>query len=131
MTIPARLSISFFAVLALLGVNLVIYFWSDIKRKSTFEEMRNAISRQILISSVQQDLSDFQKQVTLLSQITADARAGGGASPEDVALFNSRLDLIAKQIREVRAQTPGGRDGEGRCVRRRVRRARRLLAHLL
>ena len=106
MTIRRRLSLSFFAILALLGLNLIIYFWSDIKRKSTFEEMRNAISRQILISSLQQDLSDFQKQVTLLSQITADAGAGGGASPEDVALFNSRLDLIAGQIRQVRAQTP-------------------------
>jgi signal transduction histidine kinase/DNA-binding response OmpR family regulator len=106
MTIRRRLALSFFAILSLLGVNLIIYFWSDIKRKSTFEEMRSAISRQILISSVQQDLSDFQKQVTLLSQITADAGAGGGASPDDVAQFNSRLDLIASQLRQVRSQTP-------------------------
>ncbi len=106
MTIRRRLTLSFFAILCLLGLNLVIYFWSDIKRKSTFEEMRSAISRQILISSVQQDLSDFQKQVTLLSQITADAGAGGGASAEDVAQFDARLNLIAGQITAVRAQTP-------------------------
>jgi len=106
MTIRRRLTLSFFAILCLLGLNLVIYFWSDIKRKSTFEEMRSAISRQILISSVQQDLSDFQKQVTLLSQISADAGSSDGASPEDVAQFNSRLDLIAAQIHEVRSQTP-------------------------
>jgi signal transduction histidine kinase/DNA-binding response OmpR family regulator len=106
MTIRRRLTLSFFAILCLLGLNLVIYFWSDIKRKSTFEEMRSAISRQILISSVQQDLSAFQKQVTLLSQITADAGSSGGASAEDVAQFNSRLDLIAGQLHQVRNQTP-------------------------
>jgi signal transduction histidine kinase/DNA-binding response OmpR family regulator len=106
MTIRRRLTLSFFAILCLLGLNLVIYFWSDIRRKSTFEEMRSAISRQILISSVQQELSDFQKQVTLLSQITADAGAGGGASPEDVAQFNARLELVASELRDVRAQTP-------------------------
>jgi signal transduction histidine kinase/DNA-binding response OmpR family regulator len=106
MTIRRRLTLSFFAILCLLGLNLVIYFWSDIKRKSTFEEMRSAISRQILISSVQQDLSDVQKQVTLLSQISADAGSSGGASPEDIAQFNGRLDLIGGQIHEVRSQTP-------------------------
>ena len=62
MTIRRRLTLSFFAILCLLGLNLVIYFWSDIKRKSTFEEMRSAISRQILISSVQQDLSAFRSR---------------------------------------------------------------------
>ncbi len=131
MTIRRRLTLSFFAILCLLGLNLVIYFWSDIKRKSTFEEMRSAISRQILISSVQQDLSDFQKQVTLLSQITADAGAGGGASPEDIAQFDARLNLIAGQITAVRAQTPAGRSRQSGSLRRRVRRPELFLASLL
>jgi len=72
MTIRRRLALSHFAILLLLAFNLVVYYSSDLKRKSTFEELRRAISRQILISSIQQKLNDYQKQVSLLSQITAD-----------------------------------------------------------
>ena len=75
----------------------MIYFWSDLKRKSTFEELRRAVSTQILISSIHQQLNDYQKQVTLLSQIMADS-VSGGASPEEVAQFNTRLNAIGDQI---------------------------------
>src|SRR5438874_9896395 len=97
MTIRRRLILSYLAILTLLGLNLVIYFWSDQRRKSTFEELRRAVSRQILISSIHQQLNDYQKQVTLLSQIMADS-VSGGASAEEIAQFNGRLHAIGEEI---------------------------------
>jgi signal transduction histidine kinase/DNA-binding response OmpR family regulator len=117
MTIRRRLILSYFAILVLLGLNLAIYFWSDLKRKSTFEELRRAISRQVLISSIHQELNDFQKQVSLLSQDMGDSvysgdtvtkerlSSGGGVSTEESIRVNSRLDAVAGQIAQMRSQT--------------------------
>jgi signal transduction histidine kinase/DNA-binding response OmpR family regulator len=107
MTIRRRLTLSYFAIFLLLGCNLVIYFWSDSKRRSTFEELRRAITRQNLISSIQQELNDDQKHVTLLSQIMADAGGGAGAPPDEVARFGASLDGVDQQIRRLRAQSDG------------------------
>ena len=43
MTIRARLTLSYLAILVLLGINLIFYFWSDSRRQSSFEELRRAI----------------------------------------------------------------------------------------
>jgi signal transduction histidine kinase len=110
MSIRRRLTLSYCAILGLFALNLVIYFWSDQKRQSTFEELRRAISRQLLISSVQQRLTEYQKQVTLLSQITTDAN-GGGASPEEIATFNTGLDVVAGLLKQMR--TLSDADGKG------------------
>jgi len=110
MSIRRRLTLSYLAILALLAVNLVVYFWGDRRRQTTVEELRRAISRQILISSVQQKLSEYEKQVTLLSQITADANSGG-ASPEDIAAFNSRLEGVGEQLRKMSALSDAGGRG--------------------
>src|SRR6266567_9130738 len=110
MTIRRRLTLSYLAILALLGLNMVIYFWSDLKRKSTFEELRRAVSTQILISSIHQQLNDYQKQVTLLSQIMSDS-VSGGASPEEIAQFSTHLNGIGDQIRKMSAQS----DAEGKA----------------
>jgi two-component system, NtrC family, sensor kinase len=110
MSIRRRLTLSYIAILALLAVNLVVYFWGDRRRQSTVEELRRAISRQILISSVQQKLSEYEKQVTLLSQMTGDTNSGG-ASPEDIAAFNSRLDGIGDQLRKMSSLSDAGGRG--------------------
>ncbi|HLK65280.1 MAG TPA: response regulator [Bryobacteraceae bacterium] len=107
MTIRRRLILSYFAILVLLGLNLVIYFWSDFKRKTTFEELRRAISRQDLISSIHEELNDYQKQVTLLSQDMADVTSGG-TSAEEVSRVNVRLDHTESQIAQMRALSDAG-----------------------
>jgi hypothetical protein len=78
MTIRRQLALSYLAIFTLLGLNLLIYFWTDTMRQSAFEDLRRAISRQTLISSVQQQLGDYNKQVTLLVQITGE---GGPSAP--------------------------------------------------
>ena len=82
MTIRRRLTASFLVVLLLFGVNLVVFFWSNHKRRLTVEELQRASSRQLLLSSVREDLNDLQKQVNLLSQ---GFRSGRAAGPADSA----------------------------------------------
>lgn len=109
MTIRRRLTLSSIAILGLLAVNLVVYFWGDRRRQATVEELRRAISRQILISDIRQELSDYEKQVTLLSQINGDTNSGG-ANPAEIAAFNKGLDGVGRQLGQMSAlDDPDGR----------------------
>jgi signal transduction histidine kinase len=101
MTIRRRLSLSFLVILLLFTVNLVIYFWGNQRRETTVETLRRAISRQALISGLNQNLNDIQKQVTLLNQITPDA-AAGAADPAEIAQFSMQLQHIEKGIDNLR-----------------------------
>jgi len=100
MSIRRRLTLSFLAILTLLGLNLMVYSWSDLQRQSSFEELRRAIARQLLISSVNQKLSDFQKQVALLSQMLAGA-SSGGASAAEITQFDLQLQSVGGEIDEI------------------------------
>jgi signal transduction histidine kinase len=111
MSIRRRLILSFCTILFLLGLNLVIYFWSDLRRQASFEEVRRAIDRENLISSVQGQLNDVHKHVTLLSQVMAD-RGSEGASAEEIAKFNTGLDEVLDRINQIRAQSAAGGAGE-------------------
>src|SRR5436309_606141 len=106
MTIRRQLSLSYLGILLLLGCNLFIYLWTDTKREAAFEDLRRAISRQTLISSIQQQLGDYQKQVTLLSQITGDGLSV--PSREEIEQFDTRLDSIGREIQQVSAIADAG-----------------------
>lgn len=105
MTIRRQLTLSYLSILALLACNMVIYFWTDTKREAAFEDLRRAISRQTLITSIQQQLADYQKQVTLLSQITGEGGLSG-PSREEMDQFNGHLDSIGEEIQQVAMLTP-------------------------
>src|SRR5260221_3130754 len=105
MTIRRQLSLSYVGILLLLGCNLLIYLWTDTKREAAFEDLRRAISRQTLISSIRQQLGDYQKQVTLLSQITGEGRLRA-PSREELDQFGSHLDSIGQEIEQVSVLTP-------------------------
>ena len=100
MTIRRRLTLSFLTILGLLGLNLVIYFWGNHRRQSTVEDLRRAVRRQALISSIHENLDKIQKQVSLMSQGVADP--GGWARPEEVVHFKAQLAVIASQAGELR-----------------------------
>src|SRR5512140_645751 len=104
MTIRRRLVLSFLAILVLFGLNLVIYLAGNQKRQTTVEALRIAISRQILISSLRNDLGDIQKQVSLLSEIIGDT-AGGGVGAAEQAQFNAQLASIRRQMGELHDMT--------------------------
>jgi signal transduction histidine kinase/CheY-like chemotaxis protein len=102
MTIRRQLSLSYLGILLLLGCNLLIYLWTDTKREAAFEDLRRAISRQTLISAIQQEIGDYQKQVTLLSQ-----GEGGLTTPsrEDMERFEGNLHKIGSELRQIATLT--------------------------
>lgn len=106
MTIRARLTLSFLAVLALFAFNLVFSFWSDAKRESSFEDLRRAIQRQNLISAIEQELNNCEKQVTLISQIMTDSIARP-ASADAISQFNGRLDSVSEMIHRMSLLSAG------------------------
>ena len=106
MTIRRQLALSYMGILLLLGCNLLTSLWSDTKREAAFEDLRRAISRQTLISSIQQQLGDKQKQDMLLNQITGEG-AQSAPSSEDIDEFNRPLDAISQEIQQIAALTTG------------------------
>lgn len=101
MTIRWRLELSFLAILVFFGFNVAMHLWSGQKRRSGFEDMRRAVSRQILISSLHQNLNEIQKQVSLLGQAMAEVTMSG-IGPEEKTHFDTRLDAISDDISELR-----------------------------
>src|SRR6266699_1103880 len=104
MTIRRRLIFSFVTILVLFGLNLVIYFWGNHRRQATVEDLRRAVRRQLLISSVHEGLDKIQKQISLLSQGVSDT-GSTTAPPGEVAQFQGQLVVIAGQTGELRELT--------------------------
>jgi PAS domain S-box-containing protein len=101
MSIRRRLGVSFLTILLLFAANLAIYFWGNQKRQSTFEAVRRAVSRQSLIVSINQGLTDIAKQLALLSQMSTDADTGN-PRPSEVAAFKAQLENIGGRIAALR-----------------------------
>ncbi len=106
MPIRRRLTLSFLLVLVLFGVNLLVFSWSSQRRGESVEELRRASARQLLISSIREDLNDIARQVNLLSQVLPEA-PGKGADPADIQRFRARLDHVAEDIETVRDMSRG------------------------
>ncbi|MBI4475302.1 MAG: adenylate/guanylate cyclase domain-containing protein [Acidobacteria bacterium] len=100
MSIRRRVTLSFSVILVLFGLNLIIYSWSGQRRSEAVEDLRRAISRQILVASIDQNLKDMQKQIALLSQVTVEATSIG-ASPEELSQFDTQTATISLDVNEV------------------------------
>ena len=107
MTIRRRLTFSFSIILALFALNLGVYLWGKRQQSGTVENLRRAISRQLLVASISENLNDVQKQIALLSEGMAEA-ARGGAGPQEIAQFNGRLGAVGKQIEELKKLSEPG-----------------------
>ncbi len=101
MTIRRRLTLAFTVIVLLFAINLIIYFWGNQKRQATIEGLRRAVSSQALISAINQNLNDIQKQVILLSQVASETTASG-ADPTEVAQFGRQLLVVEKDITDLR-----------------------------
>src|SRR6185436_9390812 len=106
MTIRRRLTFSFVIILTLFALNLVIYFWGNQRRQATVEDLRRAVRRQLLISSIHENLSRIQKQVTLLGQVVA-APGGSATPPEELAQFRGQVGIVTDQTAELRELSGG------------------------
>lgn len=101
MSIRRRLTLSFLTILALFGLNLVIYYWGKQLQSASVEALRQAIARQVLTASVHQNLTDLQREIALLSASMTEA-ASGGAGPEQIAQFQERIQFVGGQIAELK-----------------------------
>lgn len=80
MTIRRRLALSY-AVLLLLGAaNLALYLGTSRLRTRSMHTLDRALRRQLLLSSIRQEVEDLHKQVALLSQMDFDTAEGGGVA---------------------------------------------------
>ena len=101
MSIRRRLVVAFLTILLLFAANLAIYFWGNHKRQSAFDAVTRGVARQSLIVSINQNLNDIQKQMTLLSAMVTDADAGS-TRPSETAEFQTQLGVISGQISRLR-----------------------------
>lgn len=102
MTIRRKLSLAFTVILALFAVNLTIYFWGAVQRNRTVAILSRAIKRVGLMASINQELDDLHKQITILSGISAGA-GDAPASPEEIEQFDNQLGQVAGQTRQLAA----------------------------
>ncbi|MBI3894403.1 MAG: HAMP domain-containing protein [Acidobacteria bacterium] len=100
MTIRRRLVLSFATILVLFCLNLGVYLWGKKRQSSTVVALERAVARQLLVASIQQDLTNLQKQIALISEIMTDT-AQTGAGSEEIAQFNNHLAAIERQIAEM------------------------------
>ncbi|MCU1259342.1 MAG: putative ATPase [Bryobacterales bacterium] len=101
MTIRRRFTLSFLGIMTLFAFNAGVYVWSNGRRSVAVEDLRRAITREALLSSVQLTLNDAQKQIGVLSQVASEAGAAG-ASPSEKVQFANRLDEAQRNISEFR-----------------------------
>ena len=101
MTIRRRLEFSFLTVLVLFGLNGAVYFWSSHQRAGAIENLENALSRQVLINSIQQEIVEFRRQVEQLSQVKVEPTSSG-VGPEEGMRIGAHFDSVAKQIQELK-----------------------------
>jgi signal transduction histidine kinase len=97
MTIRRRFILSFLGIMILFAVNAWVYVWSNQRRSVAVEELRRAIQRQTLLSSVQLTFNDTQKQIGVLSQVASEAGAAGATAAER-AQFADQLGTAEKNI---------------------------------
>ena len=103
MTIRRKLTASYVGILLLMSCNVLIRVWGDSKRGAAFEDLTGGISRQTLVSSIQQQLGDYEKRVTPLSHVT---EAGAASSREERSQIIQRLDSIEKDVQHLAALAP-------------------------
>jgi len=102
MTIRRRLTVSFFVILALVCLNLGIYLYGKQRQNASVELLRRAISRQVLVASIQESLTSLQREVALLGETITEA-ASGGVAPEQLAQFRQRVRMVGNQLAELAA----------------------------
>ncbi len=97
MTIRRRFILSFLGIMTLFAFNAGVYVWSDGRRSAAVEDLRRAIQRQVLLSSVQLTINDTQKQIGVLSQVASEAGAVG-VSPAEKAQLAEQLGTAEKNV---------------------------------
>lgn len=102
MTIRRRLALSY-AVLLLLGAaNLGLYLGTSRLRAQSMHTLDRALQRQVLLSSIRQDVDELNKQVALLSNMDFGSGEGAGM-PQGRQLFNQKINEVTTLLVQFKA----------------------------
>src|SRR4051812_14455077 len=104
MTIRRRLTSSFLAILLLFSVNLAVYYWGNSQKRKNLVEMRMAVTRAQLLTSIERELGDRRQELGVLGQL---AESGASALTQaQVAAVRERLALVSAQIAQLSKLSP-------------------------
>ena len=102
MTIGRRLAVSY-AVLLLLGAaNLGLYLGTSHLRSQSMHTLDRALRRQLLLSSIRQEVEDLHKQVAILSDMDFGSGEDSGL-PQGRQLFNQKVNGVTRLLADFKA----------------------------
>lgn len=90
LSIAQKLSQAFICILLLLGMNLAVYAWGDLKRESTLNAFRQGLARQVALLSILEKIENIHRQALLFGQIEIKKPLTG---PEQAFLQEQILSL--------------------------------------
>ncbi len=102
MSIRRRLFLSFFVILALFAVNIVIYRQGNAQRAASFDAVKRAVDRQELVGDVDKAL---KKRRQALASIRVFADIGSTFEPEQIRDLISEVEEIDGKVEELHPHT--------------------------
>jgi nitrogen fixation/metabolism regulation signal transduction histidine kinase len=136
-TLARRVGVSFALVLALFGLNLVVYFWTSQQQADSLGALRSTSERRMQLRALEHDLRDRGRETVILSEAQLDAAQvrelderlsalarrphdmarAGSLAPEDSAMLASALERVERGARSVFTAAGHGRRADARAAR--------------
>jgi len=99
MTLRERLSLSIITILILFSINVGTDSWSHQKRDKSMSKLRDAVSGQLQVSAIKEDLTDLHKAVLLLSSLRSTL--GESLTPQEISQALSEISSLKLAIEEL------------------------------
>jgi len=94
MSIRLRLIFAFLAILVLIVANLIGDFWGAATRVSAVTQLDRARTRQVIVSSLREDIGNLYKQISLSNEV----KLPDAETYEFDQLLKRRLRSISEDI---------------------------------
>ncbi|MCH9670842.1 MAG: response regulator [Gammaproteobacteria bacterium] len=69
MTIRRRLTYSLIVIVGLFALNLGVYSWADVQRSKSVNALRDAVTKQLMVAQLTNDVEDQQERTSLLAAL--------------------------------------------------------------
>ncbi len=102
MSIRRRLFLSFFVILALFAVNIVIYRQGNAQRAASFDAVKRAVDRQVLVGDIDKAL---KKRRQALAGFKVLADIGSTFEPEQIQDLIAEVEEIDQKVEGLQAPT--------------------------
>ncbi len=108
MSIRKRLALSFLVILALFGLNILIYYIGTLKRDEGMRSLSDAVQRQLLIAEIEQDFAEQRRSFGMWEVLL---EGDPNLKPKEMEGITDALDRITAKIYRLRELTdPTKRD---------------------